>query len=102
MKSVRSISLLESAIEIMRRAVSGFPFRNQAELARASGVSEANISRWLSGKSRPTLSTLEPVLELLEARLVVVKKHKVVPRACMGRSSLLTRRRRSARRHAVR
>lgn len=57
--------LLYSAINILRQAVSGHPFSNQAQLARASGESEANISRWLSGASTPTLRRLEPVLMAL-------------------------------------
>ncbi|MBQ3060241.1 MAG: helix-turn-helix domain-containing protein [Desulfovibrio sp.] len=64
-------SLLESAIEILRQAVSGRPFANQAQLARASGESEANISRWLSGASTPTLRRLEPVLMALGVRFAM-------------------------------
>jgi len=63
-------SLLESALDIIRRAVSGHPYANQAQLSRATGVSEANISRWLSGKATPNLTKLEPVLAVLGARLV--------------------------------
>ena len=63
--------LLESAIEILRQAVSGRPFANQAQLARASGESEANISRWLSGASTPTLRRLEPVLMALGVRFTM-------------------------------
>ena len=63
-------SLVTAALQIMRRAISGHPYRNQAELARASGISEANISRWLNGNVTPTLSKLEPVLLVLGARLV--------------------------------
>ena len=63
--------LLESAIEILRQAVSGRPFANQAQLARASGESEANISRWLSGASTPTLRRLEPVLMALGVRFAM-------------------------------
>ena len=63
--------LLESAIEILRQAVTGRPFANQAQLARASGESEANISRWLSGASTPTLRRLEPVLMALGVRFTM-------------------------------
>jgi len=63
--------LLESAMEILRQAVSGHPFNNQAQLARASGESEANISRWLSGASTPTLRRLEPVLMALGVRFTM-------------------------------
>ena len=63
--------LLEDAIEILRKSVSGFPFKTQAELSRASGESEANISRWLSGASTPTLRRLEPVLMALGVRFAL-------------------------------
>ena len=55
-------SLLQEALELIRRSVNGMPYKSQTELARASGESEANISRWLSGAATPTLRKLEPVL----------------------------------------
>jgi len=66
-----SKGLLNEALEILRQAVSGRPFANQAQLARASGESEANISRWLSGASTPTLRRLEPVLTALGVRFTM-------------------------------
>ncbi|MDO5484646.1 MAG: helix-turn-helix transcriptional regulator [Desulfovibrionaceae bacterium] len=72
----RKDSLVHSALEIIRRAVSGHPYRNQAELARATGVSEANISRWLNGNVTPTLGKLEPVLLALGAYLEVLLDRK--------------------------
>ena len=71
MNKKTQIGLLESALEILRQAVSGKPFTNQAQLARASGESEANISRWLSGASTPTLRRLEPVLMTLGVRFAM-------------------------------
>ncbi len=64
-------SLLESALDILREAASGNPYASQAQLARATGESEANISRWLSGASIPTLRKLEPVLMALGVRLIL-------------------------------
>ncbi|MDO5484635.1 MAG: KpsF/GutQ family sugar-phosphate isomerase [Desulfovibrionaceae bacterium] len=55
----------------MRQAVSGRPFSNQAQLARATGLSEGNISRWLSGASTPTLRKLEPILMTLGVRFAL-------------------------------
>ena len=69
--TISQLGLLESAVEILRQAVSGHPFTNQAQLARASGESEANISRWLSGASTPTLRRLEPVLTALGVRFTM-------------------------------
>jgi len=63
--------LLESALEILRQAVNGRPFANQAQLARASGESEPNISRWMNGTSTPTLRKLEPVLMALGVRFAL-------------------------------
>ncbi|MBQ3059660.1 MAG: helix-turn-helix transcriptional regulator [Desulfovibrio sp.] len=77
MSTKTKISLLQDALAIMRRACNGRPYGNQAELARATGVSEANISRWLSGKSRPTLTKLEPVLQVLGVRLVQAHRQRV-------------------------
>ena len=71
MKNSIQLGLLESALEILRQAVTGRPFSNQAQLARASGESEANISRWLSGASTPTLRRLEPVLMALGVRFTM-------------------------------
>ncbi|MBQ3059258.1 MAG: helix-turn-helix domain-containing protein [Desulfovibrio sp.] len=58
-------SLLQEALELIRRSINGIPYKNQKELARACGESEANISRWLSGAAAPTLRRLEPVLTCL-------------------------------------
>ena len=52
-------------------ASSGSPFPTQAALARATGQSEANISRWLSGSATPTLKKLEPILMKLGVRLIL-------------------------------
>ncbi len=71
MKKSEKCGLLEEALTILRNAASGTPFRNQAELARATGESEANISRWLSGVSTPTLRRLEPVLMTLGVRFTL-------------------------------
>ena len=64
-------SLLESALDILREAASGNPYASQAQLARATGESEANISRWLNGSATPTLRKLEPVLTALGVRIVL-------------------------------
>ena len=64
-------SLLKSALDILREAASGNPYANQAQLARATGESEANISRWLNGSATPTLRKLEPVLMALGVRLIL-------------------------------
>lgn len=63
--------LLNAALDVIRQAASGKPYANQAELARAVNVSEANISRWLSGAATPTLKILDPVLQVLGVRLVL-------------------------------
>ena len=65
MKNPSSKCLLESALDILRAAASGKPFANQAQLARATGESEANISRWLNGPATPNLRKLESVLSSL-------------------------------------
>jgi len=95
-------SLVHSALEIIRRAVSGHPYRNQAELARATGVSEANISRWLNGNVTPTLGKLEPVLLRLGVTLEVPRELEPAKRMVRGnRASFLVRRRRLAERQAA-
>lgn len=71
MKNSSPKRLLESALDILRAAASGKPFANQTQLARATGESEANISRWLSGNATPTLRKLEPVLSSLGVRFVM-------------------------------
>ena len=81
-------SLLQSAIDIMRQAVSGKPFTNQAQLARATGESEANISRWLSGASTPTLRRLEPVLMTLGVRFTLPGERTAAPSGRQGVDSL--------------
>lgn len=91
MKNISKKSLLESALDILRRAISGSPYVNQAQLARATGESEANISRWLSGASTPTLRKLEPILMALGARLVLpedeeVAQRPVVMQFCYGKN----------------
>ncbi len=70
-----SSDLLKSALDILRRAVSGAPYSSQAQLARATGVSEANISRWLNGAATPTLCKLEPVLKTLGVRFALPDEH---------------------------
>ena len=40
-------------------------YGNAAALARASGASPANLSRWLSGERVPRLAEISPVLDLL-------------------------------------
>lgn len=64
-------TLLHKALEVIRMASSGHPFATRAALARATGESEANISRWLSGASTPTLKKLEPLLLRLGVRLIL-------------------------------
>lgn len=44
-------------------------YGNAAALARASGASPANLSRWLSGERVPRLAEISPVLDLLGADL---------------------------------
>lgn len=63
--------LLDAALDLIKRGTQGTPFSSRAELARAADVSEANLSRWLSGASTPTLKKLEPVLSALGAKLVL-------------------------------
>lgn len=70
-KAPQNKGLLEAALEILRDAVNGRPFANQAQLARASGESEPNISRWINGTSTPTLRKLEPVLMTLGVTLTL-------------------------------
>jgi len=43
----------------------------QKELARKSGVTEANISLYLSGKAEPNLSSLMRILDALNARITL-------------------------------
>ncbi len=78
-KSPAEPGLLESALDILRQAVSGRPYASQAQLARATGESEANISRWLSGAATPTLRRLEPVLMTLGVRFAVPETWNDVP-----------------------
>ena len=88
MNSTAQTGLLESALAILRQAVSGRPFSNQAQLARASGESEANISRWLSGASTPTLRRLEPVLMALGVRFTLPGERTAAPSGRQGVDSL--------------
>jgi len=67
--------LLQAALDILRQATSGSPFASRADLARATGVSQANLSRWLSGVATPTLRTLEPILNALGVRFAVGASH---------------------------
>ncbi len=66
-----SQGLLDAALDLIKRGTQGVPFSSRAELARAANVSEANLSRWLSGASTPTLKKLEPVLAALGAKLIL-------------------------------
>ena len=66
-----SQGLLDAALDLIKRGTQGLPFTSRADLARAAEVSEANLSRWLSGASTPTLKKLEPVLAALGAKLVL-------------------------------
>ncbi len=66
-----SQGLLDAALDLIKRGTQGLPFTSRADLARAADVSEANLSRWLSGASTPTLKKLEPVLAALGAKLVL-------------------------------
>lgn len=43
---------------------------SQAELARKSGTSESQISRWLSGENRPNIEQLRTIAPHLSARLI--------------------------------
>ncbi len=71
--------LLDLALDILRQAASGRPYASQAQLARAVGESEANISRWLSGASTPTLRKLEPVLMALGVRFTLPEARNGAP-----------------------
>ena len=42
-----------------------------AKLARATGISNANISRWVNGVQIPKVSQIEPLLEMLGASLTI-------------------------------
>ena len=64
-------SLMQVALDILRQATSGNPFSSRAELARATGESEANLSRWLSGAAKPSLRKLEPILMALGVRFTL-------------------------------
>lgn len=63
--------LLADALDCIRRGTQGQPFASRAELARASKVSDANLSRWISGTATPTLKKLESVLAALGVSLVL-------------------------------
>lgn len=73
--------LLAEALDCIRKGTQGQPFASRAELARASKVSDANLSRWISGTATPTLKKLESVLAALGVSLVLPEGLKSVPRS---------------------
>ena len=58
-------SLLLSAIEVGKQQ-----YGNAAGLSRASGISNANLSRWASGKQSPRIAEYAAVLEAVHAQIV--------------------------------
>ena len=49
---------------------------NQADLAKAMGKKEAEISKWLSGSHNFTISTLARIETVLEEDIISVKKYR--------------------------
>lgn len=49
---------------------------NQANLAKAMGKKEAEISKWLSGSHNFTISTLARIETVLEEDIISVKKYR--------------------------
>ena len=49
---------------------------NQADLAKAMGKKEAEISKWLSGSHNFTISTLARIETVLEEDILSVKKYR--------------------------
>lgn len=80
--------LLAEALDCIRKGTQGQPFANRAELARASKVSDANLSRWISGTATPTLKKLESVLVALGVSLVLPEGLKSVPRSPVALSAV--------------
>ena len=49
---------------------------NQADLAKAMGKKEAEISKWLSGSHNFTISTIARIETVLEEDIISVKKYR--------------------------
>lgn len=49
---------------------------NQANLAKAMGKKEAEVSKWLSGNHNFTISTLARIETVLEEDIISVKKYR--------------------------
>lgn len=49
---------------------------NQADLAKAMGKKEAEVSKWLSGNHNFTISTLARIETALEEDIISVKKYR--------------------------
>ena len=72
-------------------------YGSASELARASGVSPANISRWASGKQSPRISEYSAILKAVHAQIVYPEKelaeYELIPktsaRAGAGSSHLI-------------
>lgn len=65
MKKLLSDKIVE-ALELGKRQ-----FGSAAGLARAAGASEVNVGRWLNKKTKPKVSEVEGILDLVGARLVL-------------------------------
>lgn len=61
--------IYESAIDVLRYGVE--KYGTARALSQAAGVSQANISHWLSGNRNPRLGELAPILDLLEAKITI-------------------------------
>ena len=59
----------DNAIDVLRYGVE--KYGTAKALSEAAGVSQANISQWLSGKRNPRLGEISPILDLLEASIVM-------------------------------
>lgn len=53
----------DSILQLLKKAVD--QYGSASALSRASGVSVANISRWINGKQAPRLTDLSPIMDLL-------------------------------------
>lgn len=65
MKKLLSDKIVE-ALELGKRQ-----FGSAAGLARAAGASEVNVGRWLNKKTKPKVSEVEGILDLVGARLIL-------------------------------
>lgn len=66
-----AIQIIKVKLVIPRMAELDF---SQSKLAKASGISQSQISDWLSGKSEITLSKFIDILTVLEINPVFVPK----------------------------